>query len=303
MRLPWRDPWREEDFNDALAWILEAEPLCAVALAERLDVGMFVSRPVTCTVRRGEAERGRPDLVITSGEPDAPSARIVVELKTRRDTALTPHEAEAYPSYFEGLDATNSRFVVVGPVGYAQRHALPESARFLELGELREIIASQLRTDLQRWLLDDIWTHFFGIEVARKRIGALLAEGADVISLFLRELSGRASTFEDVRSSRIAGSRDRSDLGFSVYGADDRHLGWIGFYRDGKKGRGRLGVNLTSKKALKLCRGLGGEVDDTYNEYDYVGHWVPELKSRFSPDDVMNAGLATLFAAWSKHSR
>ncbi|MEQ9502059.1 MAG: hypothetical protein RIT81_34625 [Deltaproteobacteria bacterium] len=301
VRLPWRRRRREEDLNDILAWLFEAEPQCAIALAERLGISMWITRDIRCDTRRGNKSGGRPDLVVTSLDEDGNEvARIILELKTKLTTGLTDREAAGYPgSHLDGSEA-GSKFGLVAPHGYDRKHSIPKSATFLTTNEVRAIIEGQLRTDLARWLLADAWSHFFGTQVSSNAIGRLLAEQDSALKSFLSEIREHARDQAGLVPGNLAPAKDRSDYGFSIFDEANAHLAWVGFYREGKKGRGRLGVNVRSKKVIKGCKGLGGAIHPDDTGLGYAGHWVPEVDTDFTPDDIVHAGMARLFALLAK---
>lgn len=294
IRLPWKSQgqWREEDFNDALAWILQAEPLAASGLAAAAGVDMVATKPIKIKVRSGGSGVGQPDLVVSGENARGKPTRVVVELKTKLATGLTAHERNGYPGFFESYPRSRSAFILVGPPGYTARHAKPPTASFWTHRQLREHVEASFRDQIASALLADMWLHFFGVDVAMADVPELMSgPGCSTLWSFLRPVLVEVNARENLVAERIVGTRTNS---LQWYGLHIKQAGtqvaWIGFVNDGTKGY--MEFNLRSKALFKAVKRLGRGTTYKYDEGEhFAGSWYPE-GDVLTPEALMEGGLA-----------
>ncbi len=293
IRLPWKSQgrWREEDFNDALAWILQAEPLAASGLAAAAGVDMVATKPIKIRVRSGGSGVGQPDLVLTGENARGNVTRVVVELKTSLGTGLTEHEREGYPRFFDGIPSSRRALVLVGPPGYVPRHTKPASATFWTHRELREHIEAAFRDQIAGALLADMWLHFFGVDVAVADIPNLMAgTGYATLWAFLRPLLVATNARENLVAGRIVGTRNNSLPWYGMHiKKGGSQVAWVGFVND--EGKGHMELNIRSKKVFKAVKQISGGTTYKYDAGQwFAGSWYPTGEV-LTPERVLADGL------------
>lgn len=302
--LPWKaeDRWREEDFNNALAWLLQVEPLAAVALAARAGIDMSVAAAVKVRVRTGTVG-DRPDLIVDGSNARGRRARVVVELKTNLQTGLTPAQKGGYSDQFEGIAQARGAFLLVAPKGYARAHTLPNTGHFITHDELREVLEATLEGSIAHALVDDMWSHFFGLKIDLRQLALEPGRRREGNTRgFLRRLVEDVNDRESLSAVRVDGTRARAEPEDHWYGVNisrkGKHTAWMGFYYE-EGGASAFCVNSVRKRPLKAMRAAElGEVEWYDNSSNYRGGWSPRhLGETFSPEDLLNGGLGLMLDA------
>lgn len=298
--LPWKaeGQWQETDFNNALAWLLQAEPLAAAAVAAEAEVDMSLRFPVKVSVRTGKA-RGNPDLTLDGANAAGKATRVILELKTRLDTQLTALQREGYADHFKSFKRKRRGFIVVAPAGYDARHEFPEGSVFLTHQQLRLTLESTLRDSLAQWLIHDMWTHFFGIRIDLDNV-VLEPEhqGGGNTWSFLRRVLCAVNDRPSLRAAKVQGTRSGDGHWYGVnIKRDGSHVGWVGLCRlDGDL---TILANTVSKKVLKAMAKSGqGRVTLWDAPATYRGRWIPSHLGRsMTPEQLLAGGLSQFLDA------
>jgi len=296
-KLPLKQRGKETDFNDAIAWLLQANTAAALALASYAGVRMDPRRGVDVRVRQGGDAAGFPDFCIDGTTFQGGRARVLVELKTKLATGMTALERRGYRKWRN--QAEEAAFLLAAPVGYTARWQVGGRYPTITLFELRDLLTEAGGTPLYRSLVSDIWTHFRGVSLRQSEVDSGLSEG-DHTGLYhlLRPLMLHANeACPSLRAYKTApggAGTDEPWYGFGMYSdrikAKNNYAAWIGFCR--YETGARFQVNIRPKDAasgLAAAR-LSGETE-AHDEGFYALTWYHPVADEYDLRSLRTGGL------------
>jgi hypothetical protein len=305
--LPWGDRHSEVALNDALAWLLQLHPAMAKALSQLAGLPMDARRHIDTKFRKADGGEGFPDLMVDGQNSSGERLRVIVELKLNRTTGFTWHETRGYPSHRRGFAGDRVKMIVVGPVGYDRKWAVPRWAKFFTLSELFSCIKDAAPDVTTEALLESLWTHFRGQVVYQEAIEEMLDEDSSYGPLwrFLRELVNHTAARKNLEPSKIDGSRTWAPYfyGFHIrhrrIRRGDRVIGWAGFSQANDDFPPRFVVNIRQPALLDRAEEITEAAGNgsTYERDDgwAAGAWhADHLPDPLTPTEVMDGGLADL---------